>query len=350
MRNDPMEGVMSEQALRVIDSVASELPPLSLQLPDALPFEDWVAIGRKLCAGQQALNWHIGDWWAFGDHRYGDRAKLAAEGIFGREFQSLIDMATVARRFETTRRRVDLSFTHHREAAALPPEEADAILDRAEQECWSTREVRREVQAVRVANDPAPARVHSAPPPPPPPVHSAHRELTVAYGQFVEAMESLQEYRDLTKRENDFLAVALEYLNRGNDSRRRCPDDFDIIFVEKGRIECESWFRASRLTVNRWLLERGKKRLIDSRAAFVRHMRDQEYRQADEQPIEQVVDPLLSVARLAADFLRVSRYGGWIITQCPTGGWRVGTVHKTSDQVIAMAERQGFDPTGLIEE
>lgn len=52
---------------------------------------------------------------------------------------------------------------------------------------------------------------------------------------------------------------------------------------------------------------------------------------------------MLPVAREAAHFLRVSRYGGWRISPAPEGGWHVGTVHKTSDELIAMAERQGFD-------
>jgi hypothetical protein len=35
----------------------------------------------------------------------------------------------VCRKFETSRRREDLTFNHHREVAALAPDEADALLD-----------------------------------------------------------------------------------------------------------------------------------------------------------------------------------------------------------------------------
>lgn len=60
------------------------------------------------------------------------RAKAAAEGQFGqREFQALADCAMVSRKFETSRRREVLSFTHHAEVAALPSAEADALLDQA---------------------------------------------------------------------------------------------------------------------------------------------------------------------------------------------------------------------------
>jgi hypothetical protein len=39
----------------------------------------------------------------------------------------------VARAIETSRRREDLTFNHHAEVAALPPDEADALLDWCEE-------------------------------------------------------------------------------------------------------------------------------------------------------------------------------------------------------------------------
>lgn len=126
-------------------------PGLALEIPKGQTFDDWVEMGRSLCEGQRVVNWWIGDWWAAGHHRYGERAKAAAEGIFGREFQALADMASVCRSFETSRRREHLTFTHHREVAALPPEKADELLTRAETESLSTRDLRVEVVKVRTA-------------------------------------------------------------------------------------------------------------------------------------------------------------------------------------------------------
>jgi hypothetical protein len=56
-----------------------------------------------------------------------------AEDWEGPSYQGCIDAGTVARAFEITRRHVDLSFAHHREVAALPPAEADALLDWCEE-------------------------------------------------------------------------------------------------------------------------------------------------------------------------------------------------------------------------
>lgn len=124
---------------------------LSLSIPDETSFEDWQTIGRRLFARERVINWWIGDWWAFGEHRYGERAKMAAEGIFGLTFQSLADIAMVARSFETSRRREHVSFTHHREVAALPPTEADAMLAKAADENLSTRDVRKAAMLRKVA-------------------------------------------------------------------------------------------------------------------------------------------------------------------------------------------------------
>jgi hypothetical protein len=60
---------------------------------------------------------------------------------------------------------------------------------------------------------------------------------------------------------------------KGRPPLRSCPDDFEVIFVEKGRDGCESWYRARRDTVTRWLSECGKDRLIKARANFVSHQR-----------------------------------------------------------------------------
>jgi hypothetical protein len=124
--------------------IRGEQPAMSLTLPDGQSFEDWEETGRNLSTANKVLSWWIGDWWAAGSHRYGARAQTAGEGIFGREFQTLMNLASVCRAFETSRRREGLSFTHHSEVASLPPQKADRLLDRAEAEGWSVKDLRAE--------------------------------------------------------------------------------------------------------------------------------------------------------------------------------------------------------------
>lgn len=122
---------------------------LSLDVPAELPFEQWCELGQRLCAAAKGVNWWIGDWWISG-HRYGDRARAAAEGIFGRDFQTLANIASVCRSFAETSRRRELSFTHHAEVAGLPASEADALLDAADEAGWSVKELRSRVSQRRV--------------------------------------------------------------------------------------------------------------------------------------------------------------------------------------------------------
>ncbi len=141
-------------------------------------------------------------------------------------------------------------------------------------------------------------------------------------------------------------AIAHCAKHKGRPPQRRCPDDFDVIFVEIGRLDCENWYRASRITVNRWLAERGKARLIKLRAEFVEHLRRQarmpKAAPANPRCIDRRrVDPAL--AQMAANHLRSSRNGGWMVSANENGDWWVGTVRRSPAELLSIAERKGFD-------
>ena len=126
-----------------------EATSTSLSLPETLTFEQWEEIGAELANRARKLNWWIGDWWAAGHHRYGERARLAARGLFGKEFKTLANIASVCRAFEPSRRREHLSWSHHAEAAALSAPAADMLLDLAERDRLSKAQVRAAVTTIR---------------------------------------------------------------------------------------------------------------------------------------------------------------------------------------------------------
>ena len=100
-----------------------------LALPDGLSFEDWAECGRRLARVRSALQWHIGDWWIYGEHHYGFRARTMEEAG-GPALQTCMNYGSVCRAFKkTSRRREVLSFSHHAEVAAVPEPEADRLLD-----------------------------------------------------------------------------------------------------------------------------------------------------------------------------------------------------------------------------
>jgi N6-adenosine-specific RNA methylase IME4 len=91
---------------------------------------------------QGAIQWWIGDWWAFGEARYGDRkAIVEAEDWGGPSFQTCMDAGWVASKFTTSRRR-EVSFNHHREVAALEQADQDYWLDKAEADGLSVMKLR----------------------------------------------------------------------------------------------------------------------------------------------------------------------------------------------------------------
>ena len=108
----------------------------------------WVRQGRWLGAIGRGSGWWIGDWIRYGSARYGERYDAAAR-VTGYDVHSLTNMAYVAGRFERTRRRESLSFSHHAELTGLGTEEQDLWLDRAEAGALSVRSLRCELRQAR---------------------------------------------------------------------------------------------------------------------------------------------------------------------------------------------------------
>jgi hypothetical protein len=151
---------------------------------------------------------------------------------------------------------------------------------------------------------------------------------------------------------------------KGRPPPRKCPEDFDVIFVEKGRDGCEAWYRARRTTITRWLVERGKDRLIKARESYVKCLRSEgkwltrSSRLVDVRParVEQRQRPIAdrrrispTLARHAAQHLRIVRYGGYIVSPAQNGDWWVGSRRLSAAQMVDLACAKGFDRTVPIE-
>ena len=116
--------------------------------PGDLPVGDWIEQGRWLGAVGRASGWWIGDWIRYGNGRYGEKYGEAAR-LTGYDSQSLMNMAYVAGRYEPSRRRESLSFSHHAELAALSPADQELWLDRIEAGQLSVRALRFELREAR---------------------------------------------------------------------------------------------------------------------------------------------------------------------------------------------------------
>jgi len=90
----------------------------------------WIEYGKKLGSLGRSSGWWIGDWLRYGNAAYGERYTRAAR-VTGYDTQTLMNMVYVASRFEISRRRENLSWSHHEALASLDPGAQDRWLDEA---------------------------------------------------------------------------------------------------------------------------------------------------------------------------------------------------------------------------
>jgi hypothetical protein len=116
---------------------------------DEIELREWAEQGRRLGVIGRSAGWWIGDWLRYGNAKFGERY-VRASRITGYDVQTLMNMVYVASRFDPSRRRENLSWSHHAEvAAAQDPAEQDRWLDHAESERLSVRCLREEMRRER---------------------------------------------------------------------------------------------------------------------------------------------------------------------------------------------------------
>lgn len=125
-----------------------------LILPEDTTYEQWCRVGMVLRFIEEGVHWWIGDWWRYGERKYGEmvsqEARDEVHDLTGYSYSTVVNDAWVASRFEPEERRDTLSYSHHAEVAGMPhPEDRSEWLDRAEAEGWTRNELRAEIQRAR---------------------------------------------------------------------------------------------------------------------------------------------------------------------------------------------------------
>lgn len=113
-----------------------------------LSYEEWLRQGSRLGLAGRNASWWVGDWLRYGTHRYGKKYTAATQ-VTGYDRQTLMNMVYVATRFDISRRRENLSWSHHAELAPLEPDRQDFWLDRAAAERLSIRDLREELSSLK---------------------------------------------------------------------------------------------------------------------------------------------------------------------------------------------------------
>ena len=108
-----------------------------LDLPETLGQAEWRKIGAGLARAQRAagIEWRLGDWAARADGAFATLPDAAA--IVGESAGNLRKYVAAAKAYPPIRRRIGLAFFMHLEAAALPEDARERLLDCAEAEHWT---------------------------------------------------------------------------------------------------------------------------------------------------------------------------------------------------------------------
>jgi hypothetical protein len=123
----------------VVDRAGYKLTELGLEPKRVIHFEEWETLGQWLGQFNRGIQWVLGDWLAYAEGRgdWTDKYSQALD-VTGLEYQTLANYRWVAVRIPLIRRRVELSWSHHRLVAGIEDiKKADAWLKQAIAMKWT---------------------------------------------------------------------------------------------------------------------------------------------------------------------------------------------------------------------
>jgi hypothetical protein len=127
------------------------LRPTSVEVDGAASFDQWEAALQWCQQVEQASPWWVGDLIELGEAQYGEKYAQALDHTTYTE-QALRDIAYVARNVAPSVRRAAVSFSHHREVAALPPSQQETWLHQAETDNLTQAQLRTRIKVAQAAD------------------------------------------------------------------------------------------------------------------------------------------------------------------------------------------------------
>lgn len=140
-RAAPPGGLAGEAAKRPLTITAVAWVP-----GKELDLAEWSRAGQRLGVMHRSSPWWLGDWIRYGNAKFGEKYSRAAR-ITGYDAQTLMNMVYVASHFEISRRRENLSWSHHEAVASLDPNAQDHWLDQAIEHKMSVADLRLELRS-----------------------------------------------------------------------------------------------------------------------------------------------------------------------------------------------------------
>lgn len=124
------------------------LTELGLVLPRDITPARYEAMGVLFGRADGMLKWAVGDWLFQGEAIWGEEVYQLQESL-GLSVGQRLQYVRVSGDVPISRRRVELTWSHHRSVAPLPPEEQELWLQRAIDERWTKVELEAALKEAR---------------------------------------------------------------------------------------------------------------------------------------------------------------------------------------------------------
>ena len=140
-----MTNKLQRMGFSIIELPGCKLSRIGLVFDNQVTYEQWEDSGRRLRMVEGSVLWWIGDWLNFGERKWGEMYSQALDET-DYDAGTLRNAKYVSSRVDLSRRRDNLSYSHHAEVASFEAKEQEKWLAKAEQKDWGHRELR---QAIR---------------------------------------------------------------------------------------------------------------------------------------------------------------------------------------------------------
>jgi hypothetical protein len=147
-----LENTPTTNAITQIENGELTIPDIisftrtGIQFHTQLSHKEWEEVGKFLGRLNTSIQWIVGDWIAYGEVVYGETYEQASK-LVRRSVKTLQNWCYVCSSVEISRRREDLSFTHHTYVAALSPEDQEHFLKLASNNRLSVKKLNEQIAA-----------------------------------------------------------------------------------------------------------------------------------------------------------------------------------------------------------
>lgn len=138
------------EILGPLDEPGFRFTATGLDISDSVSFDAWQRYGRKLQLAEKGIQWALGDWIIFGEDSFKERAYQAVD-FCGLKLKTLQNYATVAKALKKSRRRDfdRIDYSTQAEVAPLDEDDQERVLEQAETEQLTRKQVRRVVSKIK---------------------------------------------------------------------------------------------------------------------------------------------------------------------------------------------------------